>query len=84
MSDGAFSSKFGAFAAVDYMQEFRRLHMNVRQNFPNMAIELQQYLRMLKETQQWRLNFGDPRERNRFVQAGRIAAEAYVNYFAKS
>ncbi|HLZ50321.1 MAG TPA: hypothetical protein VKP61_06215 [Candidatus Acidoferrum sp.] len=74
----------GFFATVDYMKAFRWLNLDVRQGFPHLASELQQYLRILKETQQWRLNFGYPRERNRFLQAGRIAAEAYVEAFSKT
>jgi hypothetical protein len=74
----------GFFAAVDYMQAFRRLTLDVGQVHPDMGNEMEHYIRSLKETQQWRLNFGYPRERERFVQTGRIAAEAFVEHLPEA
>jgi len=73
----------GLFAVVDYMQAFRRIIFDLNQTFPNMSEELADYLRLLKETQQWRLNFGYPRLRERFVQVGRVAAQKYIEYIPK-
>jgi hypothetical protein len=68
----------GFFASVEYMRAFRKLNADAQQGFPPSVRELSQYLRILREAQQWRLNFGYPRERERFIQAGRIAAETYI------
>jgi hypothetical protein len=41
---------------------------------------IQDYVRLLKETQEWRLNFGYPKYQERFMEVARMAAETYVKH----
>ena len=72
----------GYFAEVDYLRATRQINAEIQQTFKKTTHEFEDYLRRLKEIQQWRLNFGDARYRGRFIQIGRMAAETFVQYAA--
>ena len=70
----------GFFEVLDYLRAFRRADADVRQMLEDsrpMKVfpEAQQYVDLLKEAQQWRLNFGYTVSRGRFLKAARLAAE---------
>jgi hypothetical protein len=62
----------GYFEVVKYLQAHRLASSNIRQETPTIA--LTDFLRLLKETQQWRLNFGYPTFRERFMGMTALAA----------
>ncbi len=70
----------GYFAEVDYLRATRQINAEIHQTFQKTTHEFEDYLRRLKEIQQWRLNFADARYRGRFIQIGRMAAETFVQY----
>jgi hypothetical protein len=55
-----------------YLQEYRRASSDVR--LAKIEDASKDYLRLLKETQQWRLNFGYPLFRERFVELTSLVA----------
>lgn len=66
------------------MRAFRRADTDVRQMLEdsrprNVYPEAQQYVDLLKEAQQWRLNFGFTAPRTRFLRVAQLAAEAFTN-----
>jgi hypothetical protein len=74
----------GFFEVLDYMRAFRRADAEVRQMLEdsrpaNTFPEVQQYLYLLREAQQWRLNFGYTTFRARFLRVARLAAETLTN-----
>ncbi len=66
----------GFFVVLQYMQAFRIMKLDLQDHYPDE--NQQDFIRLLKETQQWRLNFGYPDFRDRFIQIARMAAETYV------
>lgn len=66
----------GFFAVLGFMRAFRALKLDLEQR--HLDKDQQHYLRLLKETQQWRLNLGYPEYRERFLQICRAAAETYI------
>jgi hypothetical protein len=72
----------GFLVLIEYMQAYRSLNADLRQTSSIMDKELQDYLRLLKETQQWRLNCGYLQYRERLVQAGRSAAETNIKHLS--
>jgi hypothetical protein len=60
------------------MRAFRRVKLDLQQRHSDQ--EEQYFIRLLKETQQWRLNFGYPTYRDRFRQVGRLAVETYIKH----
>jgi hypothetical protein len=70
----------GYFTEVDYLRATRQINAEIQQTFQETTHEFEDYLRRLKEIQQWRLNFGDAKYRGRFIQIGRMAAETFVQY----
>jgi len=70
----------GYFVEVDYLGATRQINAETRQAFPETTHEFEDYLRRLKEIQQWRLNFADATYRGRFIQIGRMAAEHFAQY----
>ena len=69
---------------LDFMQAYRQIISTQRQTFSDATKKMQDFLRILKETKQWRLNCGYPRYRDRFIEVGRIAAEAYVQFLPRT
>jgi hypothetical protein len=74
----------GFFEVLDYMRAFRRADADVRQMLEdsrpmNIFPETQQYVYLLREVQQWRLNFGDTVFHGRFLKVARLAAETFTN-----
>ncbi|SRR6266700_156752 len=77
-------SHSGFFEVLDYMRAFRRADADVRQMLEgsrpvNIFPEGQQYVDLLREAQQWRLNFGYTLYRGRFLMVARLAAETLMN-----
>lgn len=70
----------GFFAVLEFMRTFRVLKLDLEQR--NLDEDQQYFLRLLRETQQWRLNVGYPEYRVRFLQICRAAAETYVKRLA--
>lgn len=70
----------GYFAEVDYLRASRQLNAGIHQTLEETTHEFEDYLRRLKEIQQWRLNFVDAKYRGRFTQIGRMAADNFVQY----
>ena len=64
----------GFFEVVKYLQAYRVASSNFLLSAPTDA--LQEHLRLLKETQQWRLNFGYPKYRERFKGLASVAVTA--------
>ena len=62
----------GFFAVLEFMRAFRVLKLDLEQR--NLDEDQQYFLRLLKETQQWKLNFGYPTYRERFLDVAQIAA----------
>jgi hypothetical protein len=65
---------------LDYLRAFRLADTDVKQMLEdsrpkNVFPEAQQYVHLLKEAQQWRLNFGYTAPRARFLEVGQLAAE---------
>jgi hypothetical protein len=67
----------GFFASLDFMEGFRTIPDDVQQNDTKLS-EFYDFLRLLKETQQWRLNFGYSLYRQRFLEVAEIAATSYT------
>lgn len=72
----------GYFTEVDYMQANRLINMGVRQTHEKTTHEFEDYLRRVREIQQWRLNFVEITYRDRFTQIGHKAAEAFVQHLS--
>ena len=70
----------GYFAEVDYLRATRQINAEIHHTFQKTTHEFEDYLRRLKEIQQWRLNFGDATYRGRFIRIGQMAAETFVKY----
>jgi hypothetical protein len=70
----------GYFAEVDYLRATRQISAGIHQTFQKTTHEFEDYLRRLKEIQQWRLNFGDAKYRVRFIRIGQMAAETFIQY----
>jgi hypothetical protein len=69
----------GFFTSFEYMKAVRHLRRNVNiYETDNAEFSFGAFLRMLREIQGWRLNFGYPRARDRFLQTGRSAAATYL------
>jgi len=74
----------GFFEVLDYMRAFRRVEGDATQTLgssrpANAFPDAQQYVYLLREAQQWRLNFGYTAYRARFLQVARLAAETFTN-----
>lgn len=70
----------GYFAEVDYLRATRQINAEIHETQQKTTHEFEDYLRRLKEIQQWRLNFGDATYRARFIRIGQMAAENCVQY----
>lgn len=73
----------GFFEVLGYMYAFRRADADGRQMLEhshpgNVFPEAGQYVYLLREAQQWRLNFGHTVYRGRFLQLARLAAETFT------
>src|SRR5437016_8962416 len=62
----------GLLDVIRYLQAYRLASSDAYSSAPSAT--LQDYLRLLKETQQWKLNFGYPTYRERFLDVAQIAA----------
>jgi hypothetical protein len=72
----------GFFSLLEYMRAFRTMKADFGERFDDPAS--QDYLRLIKETQQWRMNFGYAKYRERFMQLARIAADTFSKQLAVS
>lgn len=70
----------GFFSLLEYMRAFRVIKLDLAERFNDS--DSQYFLRLLKETQQWRLNFGYAKNRERFMEVARWAAETYIKRIA--
>jgi hypothetical protein len=69
----------GFFAVLEYMQAYRRMKSDIVESGTNLVHpNVQDHVRLLKETQEWRLNFGYPKYRERFMEVARMAGETCV------
>jgi len=68
----------GFFASLDFMESFRTIQDDVESSTDRNPRGFYDFIRSLKETQQWRLNFGYTRDRERFLQIAELAATAYI------
>lgn len=68
----------GVVGLIEYMRAFRQLKEDVQTSLADLKPDPQRYLDRFREIQQWRLNFGYPRYRTRFMEVAKMAAAKLI------